>query len=404
MPRLSAALVAFLPLAQAATAQPVGEVGEYSDATVTGSVLEPKPITVTDDAELAALISVPDGFEVTVAGRDLGGIRWLAVHGDHTYATRRTEGDVIRLIDADADGLFEDFAIVAQREGMHGIAFDGDVVYLATVEEVLTATVAEDGSFSEPEIIIDDLPDGGQHQNRTLAVGPDDMLYISVGSTCNACDESSPESATMLRGPQDGSARTIFASGLRNTIGWGWHPETGALWGADHGIDWLGDEAQVEELNLIEEGKIYGWPYVYGMDEFNPQDNPPNGETLASWAERSEEPAQGYIPHAAPMQMAFSTSDAFPEEYRGDAFVAMRGSWNRRPPSGYEVARVDFENGEPVSFEPFATGFLIEYDGEDGPDYGFLGRLVGLVETADGDLLLGDDTQGILYRISPTGD
>lgn len=396
LPRLT--VLPALLVAGAASAQVVGTVGEYSDATVTGSILEPEPVTVTDDAELAGLVAVPEGFEVAVAGRDLGGIRWLAVHGPHTYATRRTEGDVIRLIDADADGVFEDHAVVAQREGMHGIAFEGDTVYLATVEEVLMAPVNGDGSFGEPEVIIDDLPDSGQHPNRTLAIGPDGMLYVSVGSTCNACDESSPESATLLRGPADGSARTVFASGLRNTIGWGWHPETGELWGADHGIDWLGDESQVEELNRIEEGRQYGWPYVYGFDEFNPQDNPPAGVALADWAERSDEPVLGYTAHSAPMQMAFATSDAWPEAYRGDAFVAMRGSWNRRPPSGYEVARVDFEAGEPVSFEPWATGFLIEYD---GPRYGFLGRLVGLVETPEGDLLLGDDTQGILYRISP---
>ncbi|MBP1807075.1 PQQ-dependent sugar dehydrogenase [Rubellimicrobium aerolatum] len=393
-----------LVLATPATAQVEGTVGEYSDATVTGSILEPEPVTVTDDAELASLVTVPEGFTVSVAGRDLGGIRILATHGDHVYATRRQEGDVIRLIDADGDGdgVFEDHATVATADQMHGIWIDGDTAYLATVKEVFTAPIQEDGSFGDLTPLVDDLPDGGQHPNRTLALGPDGLLYVSVGSTCNACAETSEESATILRMRPDGSGRTIFAEGLRNTIGFGWEPGTGALWGADHGIDWLGDEEQIEELNLIAEGTHYGWPYIYGDDEFNPQDNPPPGEgTLADWAERSEEPVQGYTPHAAPMQMVFYTGDAFPEAYRGDAFIAMRGSWNRRPPSGYELARIDFENGQPVSWEPFATGFLIEYD---GPRYGFLGRLVGAAQTAEGDLLLGDDTQGILYRISATGN
>ncbi|HZY67476.1 MAG TPA: YbhB/YbcL family Raf kinase inhibitor-like protein [Devosia sp.] len=380
-----------------AFAQPKGEVGQYSDVTIEGTILEPEPITVSDDAELASLIKVPEGFAVEVVGRELGNTRMLARHHQHVYATRRTEGDVILLNDADGDGKYEDFTTVAARPGMHGITFDDSTVYLATVNEIYTAPVNEDGSFGELTRIIDDLPDGGQHPNRTLAIGPDDMLWITVGSTCNACDETNPESATILRAKKDGTSRTIFATGLRNTIGFGFEPTTGKLYGADHGTDWLGDEEQQEEFNLVEEGKQYGWPYVYDFSNFNPQDNPPEGITLEQWAEMSEEPLLGYTAHSAPMQMTFYNGTAFPEEYRGDAFVAMRGSWNRRPPSGYEVTRVDFEGGEPKSWDHFAEGFLIE--GEDN-GYGFLARLAGIVEDADGSLLLADDFNGILYRIS----
>ncbi len=387
-------------LATTTFAQPQGNIGQYSDATVEGSVLEPKPIIVSDDAELAAMVKVPEGFAVEVVGRDMGNTRMLAVHGEHTYATRRTEGDVIRLDDADGDGKFEGFTTVAARPGMHGIAFDGDTVFLATVNEIYTAPVNADGTFGELKRIIDDLPDGGQHPNRTIAIGPDDMLWISAGSTCNACAETNPESATMLRAKKDGTSRTIFARGLRNTIGFGFEPQTGRLFGADHGIDWLGDEEQQEEFNLIEEGKQYGWPYVYDFSKLNPQDNPPEGITLEQWAAMSEEPLVGYTAHSAPMQMTFYTGSAFPEEYRGDAFIAQRGSWNRRPPSGYEISRVDFEDGNPKTWDHFAEGFLIE--GEDD-GYGFLGRLAGLVETSDGALLLADDFNGILYRISYEG-
>uniref|UniRef100_UPI0022406AE0 PQQ-dependent sugar dehydrogenase n=1 Tax=Paracoccus beibuensis TaxID=547602 RepID=UPI0022406AE0 len=341
------ALCTSTALAAPLHAQPQGEVGQYSDVTIEGSVLEPEPVTIEDDAELASRISVPDGFAVTVVGREMGNARMLAVHDSgQVYATRRTEGDVIRLVDEDVDGSFESHATVASRPGMHGIAFDGDTVFLVTVNDVYTAPVNEDGSFGDLTRIIDDLPEGGQHPNRTLAIGPDGKLYISVGSTCNACGETNPENATLLRAEPDGSSRAIFASGLRNTIGFGWQPETGDLYGADHGIDWLGDEEQVEELNLIAQGSKYGWPYVYGMSEHNPQDNPPEGITLEDWAAQSEEPALGYTPHAAPMQMAFYTGSAFPEEYRGDAFIAMRGSWNRRPPSGYEITRADFRDGQ----------------------------------------------------------
>jgi len=374
-------------------------VGEFSDVTITGSVLEPNPVPpVEDDAQIAKL-DVPDGFEVTVFARDLINPRMLAFSADGTlYATRRTVGDVVMLKDADGDGRADAPRSVASRAGMHGIAFDGDRVFLATVNDVYVADVAEDGSFGALERIIDDLPDGGQHPNRTLAMGPDGKLYISSGSTCNACAETNPENATMLRAEPDGSSRTIFASGLRNTIGFDWQPSSGQLWGMDHGIDWLGDDAQIEELNLIEQGRKYGWPYVFGMGEHNPQDNPPGGIGLEDWAAASQEPAIGYTPHAAPMQMAFYDGTAFPEAYRGDAFISMRGSWNRRPPSGYEVVRVDFEDGQPVSAEPFLTGFLTE----EGEGYGFLARLAGLAVGTDGALYVGDDYHGVIYRIAAT--
>ncbi len=258
----------------AALAQVEGKVGEHTDARVEGNIVEPEPVTVADDAELASMIAVPEGFEVTVAGRDLGHIRILAAHGENVYATRREEGDVIRLIDADGDGRFEDHAVAAVQPDLHGLWIEGDTAFLATIKEVYTAPILEDGSFGALSPIIEGLPDGGQHPNRTLAVGPDGLLYGSVGSTCNACEETSEKSATMLRAQADGSGRAVFASGLRNTIGFAFHPETGALWGLDHGIDWLGDDEQVEELNLIEEGRQYGWPYVYGMECWAPGAGP----------------------------------------------------------------------------------------------------------------------------------
>ncbi|MFC3167463.1 YbhB/YbcL family Raf kinase inhibitor-like protein [Paracoccus fontiphilus] len=398
MPRFQTVLMisASLVAPSALLAQPEGKVGQYSDVTITGAILEPTPRKAASDDELLAGLTLAEGATATVFARDLVNPRILAVSADGTlYATRRSVGDVIMLRDGDSDGVADAPVTVASRPGMHGIAFDGNRVYLATVNDVYVADVAEDGTFGDLQRIINDLPDGGQHPNRTLAMGPDGKLYISAGSTCNACAETNPESATMLRAEPDGTSRAIFASGLRNTIGFDWEPESGQLWGMDHGIDWLGDEEQIEELNQIQQGKRYGWPFVYGMDEFNPQDNPPPGTTLETWAEMSEEPARGYTPHAAPMQMVFYDGAMFPE-WRGDALVAMRGSWNRRPPSGYELIRIDFQDGKPVGFEPVVTGFLAE--GTDGWTYS--GRPVGVAVGKDGAIFLSDDSEGVIYRIA----
>jgi Raf kinase inhibitor-like YbhB/YbcL family protein len=393
------ALALILPAV--ASAQIKGTVGMASDVTIQGSILEPEKLQVTDDAKLTGLIKAPDGFKVEVFARDLINPRMLAVSQKGIiYATRRTVGDVIMLKDDNGDGKADGAITVASRSNMHGIAFDGNKVFLVTIKDVYTADVNEDGTFGPLTRIIDDLPDAGQHANRTISIGPDGMLYISAGSTCNECQEDNPENATILRASKDGKSRSIFASGLRNTIGFDWEPTTGALYGIDHGIDWLGDEVQVEELNRIEQGKKYGWPYAYGMSGLNPHINPPEGITLDQWAKQSTEPVLGYTAHSAPMQMAFYNGNAFPADYNGDAFVAMRGSWNRRPPSGYEVVRVNFEDGKPVAFEKFLEGFLLQ---QENGKYGYLGRLTGIAVGKDGSLFVADDSNGIVYKVSHSG-
>jgi len=285
---------------------------------------------------------------------------------------------------------------VASRAGLHGIAFSKGKVYLASVHEIYKAAVMPDGSFGPLEMIIHDLPDAGQHNTRTVQIGPDDMMYISVGSTCNECAEPNPENATILRASLDGKTRTVFASGLRDTVGWGWQPQTGELWGMDNGMDGLGDDQQKEELNHIQQGKRYGWPYLYGDNLPNPHLDPPGGIQKSDWAKGSEPMALGYTAHAAPMQMSFYNASQFPPEFRGDAFISFRGSWNRKPSSGHEVARIHFRNGTPVSIEPFVTGFITAR--------GEYGRLVGNVVAKDGSLLFTDDRNGVIYRVSYVGD
>src|SRR5690554_5011612 len=176
-----------------------------------------KPATVDATEERTNNLEVPEGFTIQKFAEDLGNPRMIAIseNGD-VYVTRRKQGDVLLLKDSNQDGKAELIDTVLTKEGAHGITIHEDKLYLVTVKEVFSADLNEYGTLSEPELLIDDLPDGGQHPNRTIAFGPDNKMYISVGSTCNACGETNDENATILQANADGSDRKVFAEGLRN--------------------------------------------------------------------------------------------------------------------------------------------------------------------------------------------
>lgn len=385
--------------------QPVGEdlpAGQELIDDREGHVLRPGQVPPTE-ARIAQL-SLPDGFEVTVFAHDLGEPRMLAVGPDGTvYVTRRKPGDVVAMRDTDGDGTADQVGSVVEGiPDVHGITIHDGRMYLANVDSVFVAEMGEDG-IGAPEQIISGLPPGGRHPNRTLAVGPDDKLYVTVGSTCNACIEPFAASASILRADLDGSNVQIFAAGLRNTLGIGWHPASGAMWGMDNGTDWLGDREPPEELNRLASGEHYGWPFAYGDNQLIELETYPPDFDPEAWLARSVPSVLGYSAHAAPLQLAFYTADRFPAEYRGDAFVAMHGSWNRRPPVGYEVARVVFDDtGTPEQIEPFLTGFLIQPADGDG-EWAWFGRPAGIVVGGDGALLVSDDSNGVIYRIAHSG-
>ena len=345
-------------------------------------------------------LKAPAGFQVNVFASKLGNPRMLAVAPDGTvYVTRREQGEVVALTDRNGDGRSDDMRVVASKlEAVHGIHINQNRLYLASVKNVWVADMQPGGAVSQPRLIISDLPDGGQHPNRTLAIGADGMLYITVGSTCNACEETNKEHATMLRAKPDGTGRTVYARGLRNTIGWGWHPTTGELWGMDHGSDWRGDDLPPEELNRLVEGGDYGWPFCYGERQIDETRGDPEGTTKAAYCAKTQPTMLTYQAHSSPIGMVFYMGAQFPAEYRNDAFVAMRGSWNRNPPTGYKVVRIRFENGKPTRIEDFLTGFLIE----NGRAH--FGRLAGIAGAGDGSLLVADDTNGVIYRVSYTSN
>lgn len=393
-------VVCFVFLTMFAAAAYMQEGKRTDDVNVSGNVYEPAQLEPTN--ERVRGLKLPEGFQVTKFA-EIQNPRMLTVSDDGTvYVSQREPGTMAMLRDTNNDGVADVQKTVAEKKMLHGLFIHKNKMYFTSVREVFVADIKSDGTLGEAKMIISDLPDGGQHPNRTLGIGKDGMLYITVGSTCNACSEPNDENATIVRANLDSSNRKVFASGLRNTIGFGWHPVSKKMYGMDHGIDWLGDNEQSEELNELTEGAKYGWPYVYGDGTINKHPDIPKslGMTKEDWARTSKKPTLLYTPHSAPMQMAFYTGAMFPAEYKNDAFVSMRGSWNRKPPSGYEVVRVRFDaSGQPKSIEPFMTGFLVKGGSPDGKD-GQFARIAGIAVAKDGALLVSDDSNNIIYRIA----
>lgn len=364
--------------------------------TVTGHIFRPTETPPTEES--LKQFKVPAGFKITKFAEKLGHPRILAVSDNGVlYVSRRMEGDVLALRDTNGDGKADETKTTWRVPEAHGLAIHDHKLYVATINEVYVAPINDDGSLGEAKKIIDHLPDAGQHPNRTIGFGPDGMLYISVGSTANGAWEANKENATILQAQADGPGRIVFAKGLRNTIGFAWHPKTQQMWGMDHGYDWMGDDIPPEELNQIKKDADYGWPFLWENNKPNPERDPKQYGvgTWEEWQKKCTPPALTYSAHAAPMQMVFYTADQFPAEYRNDAFVAFHGSWNREKPSGYEVARIHFdESGNPKEFRPFLGGFLSD------DQKTIIGRPVGVAIAKDGSLLVSDDAEGVIYRVS----
>jgi glucose/arabinose dehydrogenase len=391
----AASLALAVPPARAQTPWPNRE------ATVTGTRYTPGHVQIAPD-EVARSLRVPAGFRVNVFAQGLGlGTRMLAVADDGTvYVTRRDSNDVVMLRDRDGDGRADETRkVVKDIPFVHGIALHGGRMYLVSTREVHMAELRPDGTLEPFRMIIDDLPDGGQHPNRTIGFGPDSMMYISIGSHCNDCNEDNQEAATLVRARADGTGRGVFARGLRNTVGWDFHPRTGELWGSDMGTDWRGDDLAPDEINRIQNAGDYGWPWCYGdrvVDDLVQYE--PQGSTKELHCARTAAPVLVYPQaHASPIQMKFYTGAQFPAEYQGDAFATLRGSWNRSEPSGYQLVRIRYRDGEPVAVEDFVGRFLTP-DGR-----GYTARVAGLAVARDGSLLFTDDMYGVVYRVSYTG-
>jgi glucose/arabinose dehydrogenase len=384
------ALAAQVIFAGGAGAQAMKTPGQSSSQS---NVVKPAPLAFS--SELLRSLRLPAGFRIEKFAEGLKTPRVIVLGPNGgLYVSSRDEGTITFL--SDRGGTADGGRIVLKKPNVHGLAVrEGELFYI-TIREIFAAPIAADGSLGAERRIASDLPDAGQHPNRTIAFGLDGFLYVSVGSTCNDCEENNPENATLLKMRPDGSGREIVASGLRNTIGFAWQPRTGDLYGLDNGVDAFGDDEQPEELNRIEPGKKYGWPFILSAGMKHPLREPKSG-TLDDWDKNSMRPALTYTAHAASMQLVFAGGSNFPPEFRGDAFATMHGSWNRKPPSGYEIVRIRFQDGKPEKIERFVSGFLLD---QGSGQWARFARPFGLVIARDGSMLMGDEQNGIIYRIS----
>ena len=232
-----------------------------------------------------------------------------------------------------------------------------------------------------------DLPSEKHHGWRYIGFGPDGKFYVSIGAPCNVCDDDG--FAVIERMNIDGSEREAVARGVRNSVGFTWHPETSELWFTDNGRDHLGDDQPACELNRVSEpGEHFGFPYCHGGDVVDPDFKNRDCSDFTP-------PVQRLGAHVAPLGVRFYQGAAFPDRYQGQVFIAEHGSWNRTNKIGYRVSMVTIENGQATGYETFADGWL---DGERT-----LGRPVDVLELNDGSMLVSDDFNGLVYRIVYTG-
>jgi glucose/arabinose dehydrogenase len=336
-------------------------------------------------------VRLPAGFRMEVYADNVPGARSMALGSKGTLfvGTRATK---VYALAPPQPGAKPAVHVIADKLNMpNGVAFRDGALYIAEIHRITRYDGVEDAltAVPAPKVVRDDLPRDRHHGWKYIAFGPDGKLYVPIGAPCNVCAQTNPLYASITRMNADGSSHEVFAKGVRNTVGFTWHPTTKALWFTDNGRDYLGDDAPPCELNTAPQaGLDFGFPYCHGKGLKDPDTQ------LAKLGECSKmtQPAQPLGAHVAPLGVKFYTGEDFPAGFRGRAFIAEHGSWNRSKKSGYRITTVKLEGGKAVAYEPFATGFN---RGEE-----VFGRPVDLLVLADGSMLVSDDAAGAVYRIS----
>ncbi len=339
-------------------------------------------------------IRATDGFAIGLFAEDLPGVRFLRPLPNGAILASTPRSGTVWLLagDADGDGRSDSRRpLLEYLNRPHGLEVHEGWLYVAEGDGVGRVAIDENGELlGEYERVVSDLPSGGNHWTRTVRIGPDGWMYVSVGSSCNVCLEEDERRAAILRFRPDGGEGQIYATGLRNSVGFDWQPGTGELYATDNGRDLLGDDFPPCELNRIVEGGFYGWPFANG-DRVPDPDLGPGHEQQA---EESIPPAHSFRAHNAPLGMVFLRNPSLPPEYRGAALVALHGSWNRTSKDGYKVVSLHWTETGAIEERDFIVGF--EKDEE------VIGRPVDVAEAVDGTLYVSDDYAGAVYWVRAT--
>lgn len=338
-------------------------------------------------------LTLPAGFVSSIFAEGLDDPRFMTVGADGTlFVAERGASRVIALPDEDGDGQADEMIVIADGfERPSSVIFRPGTSELYVGETPRVTRLLLDGfNVIEREVIIPDLPAQRGHHTTSLLFDDADKLYVSVGSTCNVCEEEDPRLATVWVYDADGSNGRLYMKGLRNAVGLARNAQTGEIWASNNGRDLMGDDLPPETVYILQEGADAGWPFCHAGDIPDP-DYGQEGTPCAGISA----PAVKLQAHTAPLGLTFYDGSLFPADYQGDLFIALHGSWNRSTPVGYEIVRVPIENGQVAGeVEDFATAWLLE-------NYDSTGRPVDVVVAADGALLVSDDKAGLIYRIAP---
>ena len=368
-------------------------VGAYAQADpgapidTTPSRLVPARVTTYDGK-----LNVPAGFSVTRYATVQNARAMIVAPDGSVYVSTPGRNAVVRLTDDNHDGVADTAIVVLTGlDRPHGMAFHDGKFYVANTGGVVRFALDANGVPTGAPEQLNRFDPGKNHWTRSIVFGADNKMYVSIGSTCNLCVETSPERATVMQYDADGQHGRVYSRGLRNAVGMAVNPGTKQIWVTQHERDNLEPDHQdlpAEEINLLRMGKDYGWPYCHGRKIPNPEYH------NQARCNRTESPALRMQAHSAPLGITFlNKATAFPVEWHNDALVAFHGSWNRDVPTGAKVVRIRVRNGRPVSYEDFITGWQTE----SGTRWG---RPVDFAVLKDGSVLVSDDTGGTIFRVT----
>jgi glucose/arabinose dehydrogenase len=336
-------------------------------------------------------IKLPDNFKIALFAT-VPGARSLAVGDKGTIFVGTRDSHVYAVLpELDSTGKHKVILLAKNLDVPNGVAFAQGNLYVAEPTRIVRYDNIESHLYHvpKPNVIYAQLPrkKDQDHYWRYLRVGPDQKLYVSIGSPCNVCVSQNSKYATIMRMNLDGSKAEIFARGVRNSMGFDWHPQSKEMWFTENGRDWLGDNLPPDELNIVtKKGEHFGFPYCYGQ-------RIPDTTFDAKAECRHFVPATFDFPaHVAPLGMIFYQGNMFPKKYQQTIFVALHGSWNSSKKVGYQIAAIHWDGNKVMAKETFAQGWL--------QDEKVWGRPVDIAIIADGSMIVSDDNAGVLYRIT----